>query len=240
MTETGLIIAEVAFIVLLYALIFAIIRLSVRGLRRDDAGMQPLPQPGPEPVVDAPSPVVAAPVAAVAKHDPLPAAPALDDPPDPLDEPAGDTDSAPLMPPDAEEPEAAAEPPEPDVPSEAEDDLVAAPPLTDTGRRRALDLDSAINPRLVVEASQALEVGREIDLTGGVTIGRSRSSDLPVSDSFVSHTHARILRRGPYYFIEDLGSTNGTFLNEQRVNGDAQLRVRDVLRLGDTVLRYEE
>ena len=63
---------------------------------------------------------------------------------------------------------------------------------------------------------------------------------LQIDDAFVSHMHARILRRGQFYFVEDLGSTNGTFVNGQRVSGDAQLRVRDELRFGETVLRYEE
>jgi pSer/pThr/pTyr-binding forkhead associated (FHA) protein len=52
--------------------------------------------------------------------------------------------------------------------------------------------------------------------------------------------HARILRRGPYHFVEDLGSTNGTFLNDRRVERDAQLKVHDSLRIGQTILRYEE
>ena len=52
--------------------------------------------------------------------------------------------------------------------------------------------------------------------------------------------HARILRRGDYYFVEDLGSTNGTFLNDNRVEKSAQLKVHDTLRMGQTVLRYEE
>ena len=56
----------------------------------------------------------------------------------------------------------------------------------------------------------------------------------------MSHMHARILRRGQFFYVEDLGSTNGTFINDQRITGDAQLRVHDELRLGETVLRYEE
>jgi hypothetical protein len=107
----------------------------------------------------------------------------------------------------------------------------------DSGR---LDLAANIHPRLVVEESPALAPGREIDLTGGITIGRSGAAELSIADQFVSHMHARILRRGPYYFVEDLGSTNGTFLNERRVERDAQLKVRDSLRIGQTTLRYEE
>ncbi len=91
-----------------------------------------------------------------------------------------------------------------------------------------------------MERSPSLAQGREIELDGGLTIGRSGSSGLPIGDPFVSHMHARIMRRGPFLFVEDLGSTNGTFLNDRRVDSDAQLKMRDQLRIGETVLRYEE
>jgi hypothetical protein len=107
----------------------------------------------------------------------------------------------------------------------------------DTG---VLDLSEHLDPKLVVERSKVLGVGSEIDLSGGLTIGRSGANDVTIEDPFVSHMHARILRRGPYHYVEDLGSTNGTFLNDQRVEGGARLKVRDTLRLGETVLRYEE
>ncbi len=123
---------------------------------------------------------------------------------------------------------------------------IAAGALSDTGSSRRQRSESGVldlanlSPKLVVEESPALEKGIERDLAGGLTIGRSGSSDFPVDDPFVSHMHARILRRGAYYFVEDLGSTNGTFLNEQEVERDARLKVRDTLRIGQTVLRYEE
>jgi hypothetical protein len=132
---------------------------------------------------------------------------------------------------------------------EAEDAAAAAAAaasLDEAGARRGrtdgggvINLDN-LAPRLVVEESPAAQVGTEMDLSGGLTIGRSGSSDFTVDDPFVSHMHARVLRRGAYYFVEDLGSTNGTFLNDQEVERDARLKVRDTLRIGQTVLRYEE
>ena len=107
---------------------------------------------------------------------------------------------------------------------------------TTSGLNLALNLD----PRLVVESSPDLEEGRVIALEGGITIGRSDGADLSIGDAFVSHMHARILRRGSYHYVEDLGSTNGTFLNDLRVEHDAQLKVHDSLRIGQTTLRYEE
>ena len=103
-----------------------------------------------------------------------------------------------------------------------------------------LDLSANLDPRLVVEASPSLAEGQEIPLGGGLTIGRSEAADITISDQFVSHMHARVTRRGAYHFVVDLGSTNGTFLNDRRIDSDAQLKVRDTLRIGQSILRYEE
>jgi pSer/pThr/pTyr-binding forkhead associated (FHA) protein len=97
-----------------------------------------------------------------------------------------------------------------------------------------------LHPRLLVEASSELEPGLEIDLASGMTIGRGPQNGLSVPDAFVSHMHARIFRRGQFLHIEDLGSTNGTYLNGRRIEREAQLRVRDEIRIGETILRYEE
>ena len=69
-------------------------------------------------------------------------------------------------------------------------------------------------------------------VAGGATIGRSKSSRIPVTDQFISHTHARVFRRGHFWFDEDLGSLNGTFVNGQRISGEQQLRQRDSLYRG--------
>jgi len=115
------------------------------------------------------------------------------------------------------------------------------PEVDEMGRERAsYDFDSNLHPRLVIESGPGLEAGTELVLDGGLSIGRAPTNGLPVDDAFMSHMHARILKRGPFFYVEDLGSTNGTFINDQRITGDAQLRVRDQLRLGETVLRYEE
>jgi hypothetical protein len=106
--------------------------------------------------------------------------------------------------------------------------------------RAHFDFDANLHPRLVVESGHGLTVGQELVLEGGLSIGRAEANDLSVNDDFMSHMHARILRRGPFFYVEDLGSTNGTFINEQRITETAQLRVRDEIRLGETILRYEE
>lgn len=96
-----------------------------------------------------------------------------------------------------------------------------------------------VQPRLVVESSPVLDKGSELDLGRWLGMGRSPASDVPLDDPFVSATHARVGRRDGITFVEDLGSTNGTFVNERRVSQE-ELRPGVRLRVGETVFRYEE
>jgi hypothetical protein len=102
-----------------------------------------------------------------------------------------------------------------------------------------MDFSAHINPRLVVEESTIIPPGVIFPLEGWITVGRAATSDIVLDEQFVSTTHARLVPRGQFYFVEDLGSTNGTFLNEKQVT-DAQLRMDSRLRVGETTFRYEE
>jgi hypothetical protein len=71
-------------------------------------------------------------------------------------------------------------------------------------------------------------------------IGRDAASGVPISDAEVSRKHARLNFQGGKYVIEDLGSTNGTFVNGQRLSGPSVLKSGDVVSLGEQiVLMYE-
>ena len=94
---------------------------------------------------------------------------------------------------------------------------------------------------LVVLASPALEVGteRELDSTA-VTLGRAPENDLVLdSDDFASVQHARIEPRRDGVWVEDLDSTNGTFVNGVKLTRPRKLASGDVIRVGETDLRYE-
>ena len=102
-----------------------------------------------------------------------------------------------------------------------------------------MDFSAHINPRLVVEESPIIPPGVVFPLEGWINVGRAATSDIVLDEQFVSSTHARLVPRGQFYYVEDLGSTNGTFLNEKQVT-DAQLKMDSRLRIGETTFRYEE
>ena len=61
-----------------------------------------------------------------------------------------------------------------------------------------------------------------------------------MDDPFASSAHARIYPRGDFMYLEDMGSTNGTYLNGRKVKAAERLKMADVIRIGDSEYRYEE
>lgn len=73
-----------------------------------------------------------------------------------------------------------------------------------------------------------------------ISLGRDITNDIVINDPEVSRHHGRLIRGGGGYTMEDLGSTNGTFINGQRLNGARPLNGGDTMGLGETVtLSYE-
>jgi hypothetical protein len=92
---------------------------------------------------------------------------------------------------------------------------------------------------LVAERGGGLDTGERFDLIGGLSIGRSKESDVQIEDRYASGIHARIFSREGRHFVEDMGSTNGTLLNDATLKGEAELIDGDVVRIGDTEFRFE-
>ena len=95
--------------------------------------------------------------------------------------------------------------------------------------------------RLVVVASPEGEPpeGTSLALDAIATIGRDVNNAIVVEDQFVSAEHAILTFRGRAWYIEDLGSTNGTFVNGSPVEGVVALGFGDVIQLGQVRLRLE-
>jgi hypothetical protein len=95
--------------------------------------------------------------------------------------------------------------------------------------------------RLVVEKSSTLEVGSDIELdSAAVMIGRGGQNDVALGgDDFASARHARIEPRRDGVWIHDLGSTNGTYVNGAQIDRPRRLTPGDIVRVGETDLRFE-
>jgi hypothetical protein len=119
------------------------------------------------------------------------------------------------------------------------------------GRRRPLGeraaagrgdggMPSGVHPRLVVVAAMGREPGTAFEIHDEAVMGRAPTSDVQIEDAFASSAHARVFPRGQSMYIEDLGSTNGTYLNERQLEAVEELRPDDTIRIGETEYRYQE
>jgi hypothetical protein len=114
------------------------------------------------------------------------------------------------------------------------------------GAAAAAGLGSALRQRrvvrLVVQRSPSLEEGAEFTVDSApVTVGRGSQNDLVLDgDEFASARHAKVEARGDGVWVQDLESTNGTFVNGTRVVGAERMSAGDILRVGETDLRIEE
>ena len=90
--------------------------------------------------------------------------------------------------------------------------------------------------KMVVTSPEAMK-GMEFPLGSEVTVGRAGGcAILLTEDTFVSQLHARVFRRDGDLFVEDLGSTNGTYLNKRKVTAAAAMRKGDKLQVGKTTM----
>ena len=92
---------------------------------------------------------------------------------------------------------------------------------------------------LVVEEGGGLTKGERYDLFGGCLLGRSPDADIRIDDRYASGVHARLFSKSGSYYVEDMGSTNGTLLNSADLHGEAELQPGDKIRIGDTEFTFE-
>jgi pSer/pThr/pTyr-binding forkhead associated (FHA) protein len=114
---------------------------------------------------------------------------------------------------------------------------IATPPARNRGRTQTRAPSSAPRgPSQLVVTEGSLQ-GTRIGLTGApVLIGRANDSTLVLTDDYASTRHARITLQDGLWIVEDLGSTNGTYLGQRKLDGPVPLEVGVPLRIGKTVL----
>ena len=88
--------------------------------------------------------------------------------------------------------------------------------------------------RIVVVAPET-HAGRFHVLADEVTLGRAAGCEVTIDDTYASQMHARIFRRDGEVFVEDLGSTNGSYVNREKVNRPTVINPGDQLQIGATI-----
>jgi hypothetical protein len=94
-------------------------------------------------------------------------------------------------------------------------------------------------PKLRVKAGSGLQVGSAYDLSDGALLGRGEQADIQLEDGFASSRHARLVPQGDVMVLEDLGSTNGTYLNGEPLRGPQPLHPGDRIKIGDSEFSFE-
>jgi len=102
----------------------------------------------------------------------------------------------------------------------------SSPPAERRGKR----------PRELLLVDERGKKAASFRLEGAMQVGRADACHVKLSDTYVSQFHARVFPKDGAWFVEDLGSTNGTFLNQRKVTAPSELRGGDKLRMGKTVL----
>jgi hypothetical protein len=113
-------------------------------------------------------------------------------------------------------------------------------PAEATSLYAAAGPDGDLAPQLVVEKAPGHQSGLAYDIGTGAVLGRGDNVEIRLEDPFASSSHARLVRQGSVIVLEDLGSTNGTYLNEELLQGPQPLHPGDRIRIGDSEFTYED
>lgn len=121
----------------------------------------------------------------------------------------------------------------------------AAPAVSNRGARKAARAAGAAavprsrgrgQPKALRIVEPAAQKGRTFPLGDELTIGRAAGCSITLDDTYVSQIHTRVFSREAKIFVEDLGSTNGTYLNRAKVSGPMVMQKGDRLQVGSTVM----
>lgn len=105
--------------------------------------------------------------------------------------------------------------------------------------QRAPQRKTKKGPRKAV-VTEGPKKGQTFELDRELTIGRADKCQVVLDDTYVSQMHARIFPKGEGFVLEDLGSTNGTYLNRRRITAPVELQRGDLVKIGKTVLELRK
>ncbi|WP_287153699.1 FHA domain-containing protein [Candidatus Solincola tengchongensis] len=108
-------------------------------------------------------------------------------------------------------------------------------PARETSRTRRKGRRAA----LVLLSGEGRRTRKEWEIVEELVIGRAPECSICLEDEFVSNLHARIYTLQDHYYVEDLGSTNGTYVNGRRINYPIELRVGDRIKVGRTLMEFK-
>lgn len=91
-------------------------------------------------------------------------------------------------------------------------------------------------PGRLTVTEPAAQKGRTFSLADELTLGRAAACQVTLDDTYASQVHARVFARDGQLFVEDLGSTNGTYLNRKKVQGAMAVKRGDKVQIGNTVM----
>ena len=87
---------------------------------------------------------------------------------------------------------------------------------------------------------EGVDAGRAAALTGPLTMGRGEGNDLDLNDEYVSTRHARFVPHNGQWYVEDLGSTNGTYVAGARISRPTPVGTKSTVRVGRTVVELRK
>lgn len=93
--------------------------------------------------------------------------------------------------------------------------------------------------KLAIVEGESLK-GKSFDVSEELVVGRAEKCHIVLDDTYVSQMHARIFSKGEALMIEDLGSTNGTYLNRRRITSPSELQRGDHVKIGKTVMELRK
>ncbi|WP_160677689.1 FHA domain-containing protein [Clostridium sp. C8-1-8] len=108
-----------------------------------------------------------------------------------------------------------------------------------TGGKRRPSKSKKVHGIEVIKAleNHDLKPGSVIPVMNSITIGRREDNSIVLNDQFVSGHHAKLYLRNDDFILEDLNSTNGTFVNDDKITGRVKLKVEDEIKFGGTIFR---